>query len=97
MQYLRANLMKTFQTKLLKSGEEHSKARCERLLVSAPVDPEFEIVILETGIGLVSNMLKTKFATTISEDLATLQKGNVPWRLYLAITHRLNQKEILQS
>ena len=38
------------------------------MLVSAPVDIEFEVVVLETAIGLVSNMLKTKFATTIAED-----------------------------
>jgi hypothetical protein len=26
-----------------------------------------------------------------------LEKGNIPWRLYLAITHRLAQKEVLKS
>lgn len=95
LQYLRANLLKTFQSKLLKADEPNAKARCERLLVSGPVDTEFELVILETAIGLVSNMLKTKFATTIAEDQATLAKGDLTWRLYLAITHRVNQKEIL--
>lgn len=67
------------------------------MLVSAPVDIEFELAVLETGIGLVSNMLKTKFKTTIEEDKAILLDQNVSWRLYLAVTHRLNQKEILQS
>jgi hypothetical protein len=33
------------------------------LLVSAPVDLDFELVILKTGIDLVGNMLRTKFAT----------------------------------
>lgn len=66
-------------------------------MVSAPVDIEFEMAVLETGIGLVSNMLKTKFNTTIEEDKAILADPNIGWRLYLAATHRLNQKEILQS
>lgn len=68
-----------------------------RLLVSAPVDLEFELAVLETGIGLVSNMLKTKFKTTINEDKQILADQSIGWRLYLAVTHRLNQKEILQS
>ena len=55
------------------------------------------MAVLETGIGLVSNMLKTKFNTTIDEDKAILGDPNIGWRLYLAVTHRLNQKEILQS
>ncbi len=67
------------------------------MLVSAPVDIEFEVTVLETGIDLVSNMLKTKFKTTIEEDKAILSDPNIGWRLYLAVTHRLNQKEILQS
>ncbi len=67
------------------------------MLVSAPVDIEFEMAVLETGIGLVSNMLNTKFKTTIAEDKAILADENIGWRLYLAVTHRLNQKEILQS
>lgn len=64
--------MKTFQNNLMKSTDQNAKARCDRILVSAPVDTEFEILILETGIGLVANMLRTKFATTIAEDMALL-------------------------
>jgi len=79
------------------SNDEVLIARGKRLLVSAPVDLEFELAVLETGIGLVSNMLKTKFKTTIEEDQAILANENIGWRLYLAVTHRLNQKEILRS
>lgn len=68
LQYLRANLIINFREKLVSSNDEILKARGMRLLVSAPVDLEFELAVLETGIGLVSNMLKTKFKTTINED-----------------------------
>jgi len=36
--------------------------------VSAPVDVEFELKVLQTAIGLVSGMLASKFPTTIEED-----------------------------
>ncbi len=97
LQYLRANLITNFREKLISSNDETLKARGKRLLVSAPVDIEFEMAVLETGIGLVTNMLNTKFKTTIEEDKAILADSNIGWRLYLAVTHRLNQKEILQS
>ena len=80
---------------MITSKEETLRARGKRLLVSAPVDLEFEITVVDTAIGLVSNMLKTKFPTTIEEDKEILRKDNLPWRFYLAVTHRLNQKEIL--
>ena len=49
-------------------------------------------------------MLHTKFKTTYEEDLVIfdkLQEGTLepmpenPWRLKLALIHRINQKEIL--
>lgn len=78
-----------FREKLLLSGDEVLKVRGQRLLVSAPVDLEFEMAVLETAINLVSNMLKTKFATTIDEDKAILADLDISWRLYLAVSHRL--------
>ena len=81
----------------MSSSDEALKARGKRLLVSCPVDLEFELAVLETGINLVSGMLKTKFKTTIEEDKAILADPDINWRMYLAVTHRLNQKEILQS
>lgn len=65
LQYLRANLIVEFAKKLNEKGDEISKKRTARLLVSAPVDIEFEIKVLQTAIGLVSGMLSSKFATTI--------------------------------
>lgn len=97
LQYLRANLLTSFRESLLKKSEPICKQRADRLLVSAPVDLEFELQVLDTAIGLVSNMLKTKFATTMQEDQEILGRGDLGWRMYLAVTHRLNQKEILKS
>ena len=67
------------------------------MLVSAPVDLDFELLILKTGIDLVGNMLRTKFATTLEDDQNALKSGGIAWRKYLAITHRTAQKEVLYS
>jgi hypothetical protein len=40
----------------------------KHLLVSAPVDIEFEMLVLRTGFNLVGNMLNEKFATTLDQD-----------------------------
>ena len=86
-----------FAKKLNEKGDEISKQRASRLLVSAPVDIEFEIKVLQTAIGLVSGMLSSKFPTTIEQDKDTLQQPDLSWRKYVAVTHRLTQKEILAS
>lgn len=59
LQYLRANLIPSFQSSRGSMNNNYYK----HLLVSAPVDVDFELLILKTGVDLVSNMLKTKFAT----------------------------------
>ena len=58
---------------------------------------DFEIYILKQGIGLVTNLLNNKFPTSIKEDLEILSQADIPWRLYLAVTHRVTQKECLSS
>lgn len=39
---------------------------------------------------MTSKMLRTKFATTIEEDLNILSTKDLEWRKYLAVTHRVN-------
>ena len=59
------------------------------LLVSSPVNIDFEIHIIEQGIGLVTNLLEKKYPTSLEEDLKILEQEDIPWRLYLAVTHRV--------
>jgi len=66
------------------------------LLISAPVDLDFEIYVLKTALNLVLGLRKNKFATTMEED-AEMLKGKLGWRMYLAVSHRLAQKEILRA
>jgi hypothetical protein len=44
-----------------------------KLLVSCPVDLDFEIYILSVGLNLVRNMLKFKYPTTLESDRELLK------------------------
>lgn len=92
LQYLRANLIASFQSTRGSMTNNYYK----HLLVSAPVDVDFELIILKTGADLVGNMLRTKFETQLDEDQKILN-SDLSWRKYVAVTHRTAQKEVLQS
>jgi hypothetical protein len=84
---LRANLVFTYK------GENR-----EKLLVSSPVDIEFELFVVSCGLNLIKNMMNTKYDTTLGQDkkiLSQINKEN--WRFKLALIHRMTQKEILND
>jgi hypothetical protein len=84
--YLRANLLNTYKGKNL-----------EHLLVSAPVDSEFEMLVIACTINLLKNLLNTRFKTPLEVDQKELAKEDISWRKRCAILHRMNAKDILQS
>lgn len=93
LQYLRANLIFTFQFK----GDDRSSAT-----VSTPVHLDFECHMLTQAIALIDSILRSQYKTTYEHDLCQLEllaedKMDVknPWRYKLALIHRANQKEIL--
>ena len=65
------------------------------LLVSTPSDIDFEIHVVKMGLTLVYNLLMEKYATTIERDEEILSDPQIEWRKYLAVTHRITQKELL--
>ena len=67
------------------------------MLVSVPANVEFEKYILTIGINLVRDLLTKKYPTQLDHDLEILKTPNLPWRTYLAVTHRTAQKEALAS
>ncbi len=67
------------------------------LVVSSPVDIEFEIYILTCALNLMTGMLNTKYTTTLEEDLKLFSEPIENGRLYLALVHRITQKEILRD
>ncbi len=55
--YLRANLLNTYRGKNL-----------EYLLVSAPVDAEFEMLVVACTINLLKGLLNSRFKTPLEKD-----------------------------
>ena len=55
--YLRANLLNTYKGKNL-----------EYLLVSAPVDAEFEMLVVACTINLLKGLMSSRFKTTAEDD-----------------------------
>ena len=68
MQYLRANLVFSFQFK-------NQDVR-NLVTVSTPIDVDFEIFCLEQAKSLVENMINTKYPTSIFFDLKCLDYMN---------------------
>lgn len=86
--YLRANLLNTYKGK-----------NVEHLLISTPVDYEFEMLVVACTINLLKGLLNSRFKTPIEEDLKILSEmeyqKEVDTKLKFAVLHRLNTKDIL--
>lgn len=86
LQYLRANLIFTYK------GPNK-----ERLLVSCPVDLDFELFVVACGLNLMRNMMNNKYDTTLEQDRRLLAQIQDNWRFKLGLIHRITQKEILND
>ena len=84
--YLRSSLMQ-------KKAQSHK----EHLLVSTPVDPDFELLVVACAINLLEGLLTARFKTTIQEDEKILQQEDISMRVRFAVMHRLDCKKILTS
>jgi hypothetical protein len=67
------------------------------LLVSSPVDVDFELFTVSCALNLMKNMMTTKYPTTLDQDRTMLNQVHSNWRFKLALIHRINQKEILSD
>lgn len=84
--YLRASMI-----------HKQDEKRREHLLLSTPVDPDFELIVIACAIQLLENFVKARFKTSIAEDNALLKTDNVSSRLFWAIRHRIDCKTILEA
>ena len=60
--YLRASMI-----------HKQDEKRREHLLLSTPVDPDFELIVIACAIQLLENFVKTRFKTTLAEDRELLK------------------------
>ena len=67
------------------------------MLVSTPVDSEFEMLVVACTINLLKGLLTSRFKTPLEADQALLEDPNLPIRKRFAVMHRMNAKEILDA
>jgi hypothetical protein len=65
------------------------------LLVSSPVDPEFELLVVAMGINLLEDLLKNRFKSPGIEEDEILKEKSENHRIKFAIQHRIGLKNIL--
>lgn len=81
-----------------KSEKATGEKAKENILISTPVDIEFEMLTLGCAIHLLESLLKGRFkGCSVDADLQELAKPDLPYRRRLAISHRLNCKQILTA
>ena len=84
-----------------KQSEEARARNADLVLISAPVDPEFEMFMLGCARFFLENLRKSRFATSAEEDLRDLRSStgsSLPaQRKRLALAYRLEQKRILDQ
>jgi len=98
--YIRANLIKKEEKYSKKTGKPFEKK--SHLLITQPVDPEFEMLVVGCVIQLLEGLEKAKYSQSIEADKKQLAKdksGEVPlsFRIKSAIMYRLYQKTILNN
>ena len=86
--YVRMSLMQRFEKDNKMKGH---------ILVSSPVDLEFEMFILALAVNLLNTLLEKRFATTIEQDTEILKQKDLPYQKRLAVEYRRESKLILQS
>ena len=67
----------------------------EYLLVSSPVDAEFEMLVVACTINLLKGLMSSRFKTKLEDDLKLLEDPELPIRKRFAVLHRVNAKEVL--
>ena len=96
--YIRANIMNQQENDQATKTEEQKKndeSKSQHLLVSSPVDPEFELLVIACSINLLEGLKKSKFKQTMEKDVEFLKLETLNPKKRQAIIHRLGQKTIL--
>ena len=96
---LKDDLLAYIRMSLIQKNEKDTGEKVkDNILISTPVDIEFEMLTLGCAIHLLNQLLSSRFrGVTVEQDRAELARTDLSWRRRCAITHRLNCKEILTS
>lgn len=56
------------------------------MLISAPVDADFELFTLACTVNLLNGLLTSRFTTTLDEDLKIVNSSNLPYKNKLIVS-----------
>ena len=67
------------------------------ILVSTPVDIEFEMLVLACSINLLTDFFSKRFKSSLEEDLELIKNPDLSYNMKLALMNRIDLKRILNS
>ena len=94
MDSLSEDVLAYFRVTLSQKFEPEKRAH---LLVSTPVDVEFEMLVLACSINLLNDFFSKRFKSTLEEDLELIKNPQLAYNVRLAIMNRIDLKQILNS
>ena len=94
MDSLSEDVLAYFRVTLSQKFEPEKRAH---LLVSTPVDVEFEMLVLACSINLLNDFFSKRFKSTLEEDLELIKNPQLAYNVRLAIMNRIDLKRILNS
>jgi hypothetical protein len=94
MHRLSEDLLAYFRVTLTQKFEAEKRAH---ILVSTPVDVEFEMLVLACSINLLNDFFSKRFKTSLEEDEKALADTSIPYNIRLCLTNRVDLKRIVHS
>jgi hypothetical protein len=76
---LKDELFAYIRSNLIQEQEKQTKVQ-SNLLISSPSDPAFEMLVVGCTINLLESLAKSRFTTTIEQDLEIMKIPNLHWR-----------------
>ena len=70
-------------------GQSSKPDHHKHLLVSSPVDPQFEMLVVACTINLLESLQKSKFRGPLDKDLEMLKMDSLSSRKRIALTNRI--------
>jgi len=77
--------------------QKFEESKRQHLLVSTPVDVEFEMLVIACSINLLNDFFGKRFKTSLEEDLKLIDDPELPYHRRLILTNRIDLKRILCS
>lgn len=91
---LSEDLLAYFRVTLVQKFESERK---QHILVSTPVDVEFEMLVVACSVNLLTDFFSKRFKTTLEEDLQLIQDPAISYNTRLCLQNRIDLKRILRA